>query len=58
MATKKNNSFKYIGPPKECSICGNVFYGKDATEGKTGPIICIPCWMKMEMENTKEREKS
>ena len=42
--------------PKLCSVCGQVFYGRDATEGKTGPIICLTCYARMEVEKDMERE--
>ena len=53
---KKVIKASYQGLPKLCNICGKVFHGKDATEGKTGPIICMTCWTKMEMEKQMKED--
>lgn len=53
----KNKIYNYEGLPKECSICGREFYGRDATEGKTGPIICLGCWSRMATENNSKKDE-
>ena len=47
---KKVIKASYQGLPKLCSVCGRTFHGRDATEGQTGPIICLMCWNKMQAE--------
>ena len=50
---------KYIEPfrtPKFCNVCKQVFCGRDATEGKTGAIICLSCWQKMQFEKMAKKE--
>ena len=46
----KQKRVNYEGIPKLCSVCGRTFHGRDATEGQTGPIICLVCWQNMKLE--------